>query len=107
MPPFGTFGAASSGPNYGLSNSLSRCALAPATNSTADTIRAALRAIGLAAGTKLASSFFRMIVPPREDTVFGHQGAMLFADGGVVPDPPAEELADIALTTAENARVFL
>ena len=78
-----------------------------ATNSTAETIRAALRAIGLAPGTKLVSSFFLMIVPARENAVFGHNGAMLFADCGVVPDPSAEELADIALTTAENARVFL
>jgi len=78
-----------------------------ATNSTAETIRAALRAIGLAPGTKLLSSFFLMIAPPRESVLFGHKGAMLFADCGVVPDPSAEELADIALTTAENARVFL
>jgi phosphate acetyltransferase len=78
-----------------------------ATNSTADTIRAALRAIGLAPGNKLVSSFFLMIVPPRGGAVFGQNGAMLFADCGVVPDPSAEELADIALTTAENARIFL
>jgi len=78
-----------------------------ATNSTADTIRAALRAIGLAPGNKLVSSFFLMIVPPRGSAVFGQNGAMLFADCGVVPDPSAEELADIALTTAENARIFL
>ncbi|PYU20660.1 MAG: hypothetical protein DMG32_21930 [Acidobacteria bacterium] len=36
-----------------------------ATNSTAETIRAALRAIGLAPGNKLVSSFFLMMVPPR------------------------------------------
>ena len=78
-----------------------------AANSTAETIRAALRAIGMAPGNKLVSSFFLMIVPPRDGTVFGENGAMLFADCGVVPDPSAEELADIALTTAENARGFL
>jgi phosphate acetyltransferase len=78
-----------------------------ATNSTADTIRAALRAIGLAPGNKLVSSFFLMIVPQGGGAVFGQNGAMLFADCGVVPDPSAEELADIALTTAENARIFL
>lgn len=78
-----------------------------ATNSTAETIRAALRAIGLAPSNKLVSSFFLMIVASRHDVVFGESGAMLFADCGVVPDPSAEELADIALTTAENARIFL
>jgi len=78
-----------------------------ATNSTAETIRAALRAIGMTPGNKLVSSFFLMIVPPRDGTAFGENGAMLFADCGVLPDPSAEELADIALTTAENARAFL
>jgi len=78
-----------------------------AANSTAETIRAALRSIGLAPAKKLVSSFFLMIVPPRDAVVFGEKGAMLFADCGVVPDPSAEELAEIALTTAENARTFL
>ena len=32
---------------------------------------------------------------------------MLFADCGVVPDPDAQELAEIAIATAENARNFL
>ncbi|MBZ5566726.1 MAG: phosphate acetyltransferase [Acidobacteriia bacterium] len=78
-----------------------------ATNSTAETIRAALRAIGLGFGRKLVSSFFLMVVPPQQGAVYGNQGAMLFADCGVVPDPSAEELAEIALATAENARTFL
>jgi phosphate acetyltransferase len=78
-----------------------------ATNSTAETIRAALRSIGLAFGRKLVSSFFLMIVPPQQGAVFGNNGAMLFADCGVVPDPSAEELAEIALATAENARTLL
>ena len=78
-----------------------------ATNSTAETIRAALRSIGLAFGKKLVSSFFLMIVPPQQGAVFGNNGAMLFADCGVVPDPSAEELAEIALATAENARTLL
>lgn len=78
-----------------------------AAHPTAETIRAALHGIGVGSGSKLVSSFFLMVVPPREGANFGHHGAMLFADCGVVPDPSAEELADIAIATAENALVFL
>src|SRR5215470_15900332 len=78
-----------------------------AANSTAETVRAALNAVGLAPDSRLVSSFFLMFVPPRDGASFGDQGAMLFADCGVVPDPTAPELAEIALATAENARVFL
>lgn len=78
-----------------------------AANSTAETVRAALHAIGLAPQANLVSSFFLMVVPARDNAAFGAGGAMLFADCGVVPDPSAQELAEIALATAENARVFL
>lgn len=78
-----------------------------AANSTSDTVRAALHSIGLASDARLVSSFFLMIVPSPNETAFGENGAMLFADCGVVPDPSAQELAEIALATAENARAFL
>ena len=51
-----------------------------AANSTAETVRAALHAIGLAPEAKLVSSFFLMVVPPRDGVPFGSNGAMLFAD---------------------------
>jgi phosphate acetyltransferase len=82
-------------------------AVGGAANTTAETVRAALHAIGLAAEYKLVSSFFLMVVPPRAGMEFGVGGGLLFADCGVVPDPSASELAEIALATAENARVFL
>lgn len=75
-----------------------------AANTTAETVRAALHCIGLAPQYKLVSSFFLMVLPRAE---FGASGALLFADCGVVPDPSAEELAEIAAATAENARAFL
>jgi phosphate acetyltransferase len=78
-----------------------------AVNSTAETVRSALHAIGLAPDSKLLSSFFLMIVPPRDGAALGENGALLFADCAVVQNPNATELAEIAIATAENARAFL
>lgn len=78
-----------------------------AANSTAETVRAALHSIGLAPEAHLVSGFFLMIVPACNGMTFGEKGAMLFADCAVVPDPTAQELAEITLATAENARAFL
>ena len=78
-----------------------------AANTTADTLRAALHAIGLAPDARLVSSFFVMIIPQRPGLDLGNSGVLLFADCAVVPDPNSEELAEIARATAENARVLL
>jgi len=67
-----------------------------AVRSTADTVRAALLGIG---ADDLVSSFFLMRLPDGRD--------FLFADCGVNPDPDAEQLATIAIQTAESARTFL
>ncbi len=75
-----------------------------AAHTTAETVRAALHCIGLAQGWTTLSSFFLMVLP-QED--FGVKGALLYADCGVVPDPNPQQLAEIALQTAENARAFL
>src|SRR6202043_3317266 len=78
-----------------------------AANTTGETVRAALHAIGLAPDAKLVSSFFVMVIPQRTGLDLGASGALLFADCAVVPDPDAEELAEIARATAENARSLL
>jgi phosphate acetyltransferase len=75
-----------------------------AVNTTAETVRAALHAIGLAPDARLVSSFFLMVVPARAGRA---AETLLFADCAVVPDPKPAELAEIARATAENARVFL
>ncbi len=75
-----------------------------ALNTTADTVRAALLGIGVAPGVSLVSSFFLMLSPRKN---LGVDGATLFADCGVVPQPTPSQLADIAIATAANARALL
>src|SRR5918911_3903171 len=62
--------------------------VAGATNTTAHTVRAALHCIGVRAGFKLVSSFFLMQL---RDPSLGQNGAMIYADCGVVIEPSAAE----------------
>ncbi len=78
--------------------------VAGATNTTAHTVAAALRCIGARPGMKTVSSFFLMVVP---DKKFGEKGAMIYADCGVVIDPDVNELAEIAIASAESCRALL
>jgi len=78
--------------------------VAGATNTTAHTVAAALRCVGVRQGFKTVSSFFLMVVPDRN---FGCEGAMIYADCGVVIDPNAEELAEIAVASADSCRALL
>lgn len=78
--------------------------VAGATNTTAHTVRAALQCIGLQAGFKIVSSFFLMTVPNRQ---FGEGGAMIYSDCGVVIEPNAAELAEIAAASAASCRALL
>jgi len=78
--------------------------VAGATNTTSHTVRAALHCIGVRPGFKLVSSFFLMAL---RDQSVGHNGAMIFADCGVVIEPSAAELAEIALASADSCRAVL
>jgi phosphate acetyltransferase len=78
--------------------------VAGATNTTSHTVRAALLCIGVRAGFKLVSSFFLMAL---QTTEFGHDGALIFADCGVVIEPTAAELAEIALASADSCKALL
>lgn len=78
--------------------------VAGATNTTSHTVRAALLCIGVRPGFKLVSSFFLMAL---RDSRFGHDGALIYADCGVVIEPTAAELAEIALASADSCRALL
>jgi phosphate acetyltransferase len=78
--------------------------VAGATNTTAHTVRAALHCVGVRAGFKLVSSFFVMALA-RADA--GAGGALIYADCGVVIDPTAAELAEIAIASADSCRALL
>ncbi|HKQ09201.1 MAG TPA: phosphate acetyltransferase [Blastocatellia bacterium] len=75
-----------------------------ATHTTGHTVISALRCIGPKAGLKVVSSFFVMVVPNAE---LGENGAFVFADCGVIINPSAAELAEIAIASAESARALL
>ncbi|HNQ43150.1 MAG TPA: phosphate acetyltransferase [Candidatus Cloacimonadota bacterium] len=75
--------------------------VAGATNTTADVLRAALQVVGVKRGLKTVSSTFIMVSPRAEDP------ALMFADCAVVPCPSDEQLADIAISTAETRRLIM
>ncbi len=75
-----------------------------ATHTTGHTVSAALRCIGPREGLKVVSSFFLMVVPGSQ---LGENGSLIFADCGVVIDPSAVELAEIAIASADSARALL
>jgi len=78
--------------------------VAGATNTTSHTVRVALHCIGVRSGFKIVSSFFLMQL---RDPNFGDNGAMIYADCGVVIEPAAAELAEIAIASADSCRALI
>lgn len=74
-------------------------ALGGAVATTADTVRAALQIIGRAPGVSVVSSFFLMMLCEHHHT---KKGALFFADCGLIVEPTVEELAQIAISTADS-----
>jgi phosphate acetyltransferase len=68
-----------------------------AVHTTANTIRPALQLIKTAPGVKLVSSIFFMCLPEQ---------VLVYGDCAINIDPNADELADIAIQSAESAQAF-
>jgi len=78
--------------------------VAGAEKTTGDVLRAGLAIIGTRAGLKTASSCFVMT---DMDKQYGKEGALIFSDCAVVPDPTSDQLTDIAESAAMSCREFL
>ena len=70
-----------------------------AAHSTADTLRPALQILKTAPNTKLVSAFFVMCVPNCE---YGENGVFVFSDCGLNQNPTADELSEIAISSAKS-----
>jgi len=74
-----------------------------ADHATGDVLRPAFHYVKTAPGISVVSGAFIMVLP---DKSFGENGVLIFADGGVHPDPTDKELAEIAVASAHTARAL-
>jgi phosphate acetyltransferase len=74
-----------------------------AVHTTGDMLRPALQIIKTKPGISVVSSSFLMNCPNK---ALGEDGLLVYADCVVVPCPTAKELAEIAVTAADTARVL-
>ncbi|NLJ40982.1 MAG: phosphate acetyltransferase [Clostridiales bacterium] len=77
--------------------------VAGAVYSTPEVWRPVLQIIKTRPGIKIASSCFLMVVP---DCQYGEDGVFIYSDCGLNPNPTAEDLASIAISAAESARIL-
>lgn len=78
--------------------------VAGACHATADVLRPSLQILKTAPGVKLVSGFFIMDIP---DCEYGENGTFLFADCGLNQDPTAEEMAEIAYSSAQSFQALV
>lgn len=82
-----------------LKNNFADAVVAGSVYSTASVLRSAIQTIGLAKGNRTVSSFFLFHFPKSNE----HYGKVFaYGDCGVLPDPTAEQLADITIQTSQN-----
>jgi phosphate acetyltransferase len=79
--------------HFGLADAM----VSGAAHPTADTVRPAFEIIGTRPGVSVASSVFFMCLADR---------VLVYGDCAIVPDPDADQLADIAISSAETAARF-
>ncbi len=78
--------------------------VAGAVNSSANVIRPALQILKTAPGTKLVSAFFIINIP---DCTYGNKGTFIFADCGLNQDPNADEVSEIAISSAKSYKQLI
>ena len=78
--------------------------VAGAVNATSNTLRPALQILKTAKGTKIVSAFFIMCVP---DCEYGANGVFAYGDCGLVENPDADQLSEIAISTSKSFEMLV
>jgi phosphate acetyltransferase len=78
--------------------------LSGAIHATGDVLRPAFQYIKTSPGVSVVSGAFLMIF---NDPLIGHEGILVFADCAVLPNPDEQQLAEIAVTTAQTAKAII